>query len=167
MIVITCAFASCQHVTDCCLVGGCVVERERQNAQLRALSTTARTTQGRRPRALNGTKPSRVKKIALVLGIILLPSLAGAHTFRVALGASIGADAADLATTLQARQRGAVEANPLLRPALVPLKVAVASGFAVALWRLHRTHPRMATGLLIGNAALKGWASWHNARVLR
>lgn len=83
------------------------------------------------------------------------------------LAAWIGACGADAVTTHGALQAGAVELhlsqNPWVTDALVGAQAGVG---AWGMARLHRTHPKLATGILVGLTAIRMGAAVHNATVL-
>ena len=83
---------------------------------------------------------------------------------KVALCSLYIVSAADYATTRSAINRGAVEANPILRENLW-LKVPLTVGTSWGLYRLQKTKPRLALALTIGIAGAYTYCAIHNARL--
>ena len=113
----------------------------------------------------------------LVLSCVLIAAPAFAQEphrwpLHLALGASITADGADLATSAYAFGRGGFrEANPVLRPFQdrpIPFAIAKmgsAAGMSYLLVRLYAKHPRWALALAITNTALKSYIAVRNQAV--
>lgn len=108
---------------------------------------------------------SRTAAAALLCCLLAAPLQA--QTFPITLGVSLAADGADLASTARAIHLGGREANPVLSAAPVPLKLATTAAFTVAAMKLHTRHPKLAVGLVVVNAVIKGWATAHNLKVGR
>jgi hypothetical protein len=91
---------------------------------------------------------------------------------HVALVAGMGAQGADLSTTMYCLgRRNCVEANPLFAPfAQKPLlagawKMGVAAGSAWALLKIHEKHPKLAFWISVAQAAGYSWVAMRNARI--
>jgi hypothetical protein len=125
----------------------------------------------RQPSGLSQAQLLRAALICLLASLSLLwAATAGAQPlFRAGLVANLAAQAADGVTTWQALQRpGTYEANPAMRwvaqspVRLTAAKVVSATAQTYLLRRLHRTHPKWATGLAWGLAGVVGTVAWRN-----
>ena len=84
--------------------------------------------------------------------------------FKFALTAMAVASTADLLTTQQAIERGAIEANPILHERLW-LKVPITAATTWGMWELHKRKPKLAFALTIGIAGAYTALALHNHRV--
>lgn len=118
-----------------------------------------------------------IAKATLVLLLLLLPSWAHAQDkpFQISKAAFVAAVTADTSATmfvLGQQGRAVREWNPILQPfARTPIlfgvvQSAAASVFLVSAQRLHKTHPKVATGLLIGLAVGKTVVAVRTARMV-
>lgn len=124
----------------------------------------------------------RTSLICLVLFVALFAFCAPAHAderktasaFRVAAIALAAGGAVDVHQSVSCVRAGrCAEVNPAYRPlvgsyvGMGSLKAAGVGGVILALRKLHGTHPRLATGLMVGLAAGQGAVVGWNARQAR
>lgn len=85
----------------------------------------------------------------------------------------LGAEGADIATTLAAQRRGGREANPVVRGiadnpwALSAVKLGAHTGVGALLHQLHKHKPKTAKTLAVISAAIPALAALHNHGVKR
>ena len=94
--------------------------------------------------------------------------------FHVAIGTVLVLQGMDLASTTACLQRGACrEANPLMRSladrpfAFGAVKMGLVAAEQIALWQLHRKHPKAAWWTAVALGAISGVVVIQNARAMK
>ena len=107
-----------------------------------------------------------MKTAAIIVVLVLSCSLLMAEdeVMKFALGGMCVSSFTDYWTTSQALDRGAVEANPILRDRLW-VKLPLTAGTAWGMWELHKRKPKLALAMTLGITGAYAYLAIRNSRL--
>ena len=111
----------------------------------------------------------RFMTVTILLATLSIPAYAQ-QPMRAEIAAVIAGQAADITTTMIARQRGFAEANPMLprsTACIVAVKSAMTVGLVLAIRHVAPQHPRLAMMLGAVGGGLGAFAAAHNLYAMR